>query len=304
MQTKIMIATLAGVALLASSCKLDDPKNELNINETTNNLIIPADPAEEVAVQGECAYSYNFDLVSGKVAVSTSDLNLNNGKASFTTSAMPFKLYYYGNKRIYSFNGGNGQMAGSMAGKQVSGLNGVLSEEFFLLLTNFTIYPIGSMQQMPIMEYKAGDYTIKTFASDSYFRGKTETTYPGKGGMKTYATEDPVYRIYMSQDFKKANVVIYNVRFAEEMPHPLQAVVLEGLELKFDRNGYTVTGADIVPKMWESNGLTPNEDRTFDSFRFSITNGNMATAECEYVCAKVFNGKFSGRCVPSLSEEK
>lgn len=303
---KISILTLSLIGIMSAagftSCGVDDPKSEMTLSEAVNNIVIPSDSEGEVSVQKDCKYSFVFDFVNNEVAISTADLQLGGSKASFTTEPFDFKLLYYGNKRIYTFNGGEGTLAGggTQAGKEVKDFKGVFSEEFFLFVYDYGFYPASSRMYMPLLSYKAGDYTVKTFASDSYFAGTTTTTYPGKDGMQSFNSDDAIYRIIFSEDLKTADVVIYDIKFAQEMPNPLKMVVLENVEVKYSANGYSISGENIMPKYLEGDGLTDYPERVFDSFHFETVAGDMANGKCEYVCAKVFKGEFYGRCIPSL----
>ena len=50
---------------------------------------------------------------------------------------------------------------------------------------------------------------------------------------------------------KKATVILYDVKLAEEMPQTISNIVLSNLDLGFSSSGIYVSGSNVVPSVYE-----------------------------------------------------
>lgn len=281
---------LALLSLLAlTSCDLNKDVEERSFSVAVNQLVIPDDPSKEITAQGNISMAIKLDLNSSKIQITSTDVNI--GALSGAVALDPTKFYYGVTQaaEIYTFLNAQGKFG---SGYNVSNASGVVSS-------------LSSLTYTLLMSYNVNDRTVKTFPVRPLFSGKTVTKYMmGPAGEKTSENEKGLYEVTFSTDMKKASVVIYNIKFAEEMPAVLDAVILNDLAVEYDENGYTISGTDIIPDVKESNGLTPYPNFPFASFKMWTTTADLASVDCEYVVnAKiqeremVFRGAFSGRCV-------
>lgn len=293
---------IAGTAVLVSlaSCDLDKGVSSESFSVKVSNLYIPSDPAEEVTFQHNCAYALNMDYSAGKMSVASADLKIDGKETSFTADNMPMKSYFGGVDKTWAFKNGQATLAD---GTLLTDMNGYLSTMVQYYEIASDVYEAYLTRPMLVMSYKLGDMTVKTFSPNTYFRGETVTTYPDRtGAMSEYKSTDAVYRVLFAEDMKTANVVIYNIKFASEMPNPLEVVVLENLDVSLSQSGYTITGTDVVPKMREGEGLTDVPERIFNSFKLYTSGNDLTTVKCEYVVSSVFHGSFEGFSVVRFTD--
>lgn len=298
---KTLALALPALALLGS-CSLDNGKDEISFTEAVNNLIIPDDDAAEVTVQAKGTYNFVYDFAGYKMSITTNDLMINGKTGGMQTNAMDFQLLSNGAARLMVFDDGTGAATGALGGMKVSDVEGITSEEYFYYSTPVAIFPAFAMNVMPLIQYEIGDYTVKTFASNSYFVGTTDTSFTMGGQASTFKCEEAIYRVVFNDDLKKANLVIYNIQFAAQMPK-LAAVVLEDLNVEYSRDGYKITGSEVEPKMLDGSTLVPYPDRIFNSFELKTVSDDLAVVECKYTCAQIFHGEFKGRCVPQVNKD-
>lgn len=55
---------------------------------------------------------------------------------------------------------------------------------------------------------------------------------------------------------KKATVILYDVKLAEEMPQTISNIVLSNLDLGFSSSGIYVSGSNVVPSVYEGGVAT------------------------------------------------
>lgn len=286
----LSLIAVGGLCVGAVGCS-SDPENTTTMSIRVSNYIVPDNLAEEVSVQHDCSYNLRLDNIKGGITISTTDLNLNGSTVGFTSNEMSFVRYGYQGGWSLDFAQGNAHLSNGM---ELSGLYGYVTSMVNYMspvgdpFTNLTPNP------MVVAQYHVGDFTVHTFSPNSYFTGKTTTDFqkPGDSGVTEFSTTDAVYRVNFAKDMKTANVVIYNVKFAENAP-ALKAVILKNLPVELTREGYLISGKDIVPEMQEGTQATPYPQRPFTSFNIK-SSADLTKIDCEYVVAKIFHGKFSG----------
>lgn len=286
----LSLIAVGGLCVGAVACS-SDPENTTTMSIRVSNYIVPDNLAEEVSVQHDCSYNFRLDNIKGGITISTTDLNLNGSTVGFTSNEMPFVRYGYQGGWSLDFAKGNAHLSNGM---ELTGLYGYVTSMVNYMspvgdpFTNLTPNP------MVVAQYHVGDFTVRTFSPNSYFTGKTTTDFqkPGDSGVTEFSTTEAVYRVNFAKDMKTANVVIYNVRFAESAP-ALKAVILKNLPVELTREGYLISGKDIVPEMQEGTQATPNPERTFTSFNIK-SSADLTKIDCEYVVAEKYHGKFSG----------
>lgn len=311
---KIVLSLLAVGGLFLSSCNVGNGENYQNVAYSPTNLIIPTDGSAPIMSQG--VYPIKFDFNDGTAAVSGA-LRMNDSEFSFIGD--PVKYVDYGYKQVIKgvsgmFSKDNLEMKN---GKFMISAYDALPENFnpmkvftptvksdkggTTFLTGTLITPVS--QGVPAIfvgYYQMGDrYNVHTFSTDTFYCGTTTTGYA--------TSTNTVYRVIMDIANKKATLLIYGAKFADEMPS-LSAIILPELDIVANSNGYEIVGKDIVPLVPESNSLmgelsecTPNENYIFNSFRMSTVDQMLTRVNMNYSVAGRFNGQFSG-CYVNLPD--
>lgn len=296
MKIKNTILTASAVALTAlmSSCNMDNNSTQY-FNVSLCNLVIPADADAEVTAQSKVNYKVLYHLGNGTATVTSDAMNIGGKSISLTSDPMKFseRISTSGYARNFS---GNGSMSDGTA---VTGLTGFESTLFYYYPT---VVP-GIVGVTPItncvgLKYNVGsEYEVKTFGQDMYFAGETVTHFsmPDAPG-QSFSYKESIYRIVFSDDLSKATVVIYNAKFAPQAP-TLTAVCLTGLEVKLNRNGYDITGENVIPKVLETDGVTEYQHYIFNKFSFQSAGDMLTKCVCSYTVAGSFQGAFEGAYV-------
>lgn len=297
---KLVLAAIPLTALMMGACNSSEPVSETTYQIRMNNLIIPHSPAEEVTVQTNVQYSSKMDYVNNSLTLTANDVEINGTKYTFTTPAMPMQYLNSGGFWTAYFK--NGQ---ANAGNFVSVLDitGYLSNiVYFVRPTSEQIYAEATSPQV-IMSYNIQNSTVKTFVTNSYFVGDTETTYPSSEGMQKFTNNEMIYRVRFHSDMKYADIVLYAAKFAPTMPRVLEAIYLEKLPVTFDRHGYTISATDVIPLVLEGTSTTPYPDFIFNSIEVKTADDDLTKINCNYTVARVFNGSFTGYNLQTVSNE-
>lgn len=302
--TRLFGIALAASALMLQGCSLDGGENSQTINLSTCNLIIPDDPDAAVSVQSNCEYTIRYDFTNTTLTINSSDIDWQGTKAALGTNDIPFKWYNTGNTQTYTFSDGTGSFQGGSYRSEVTNVSGYTTNQVYFYLSPYDPYPIVAESIVPVFQFKAGDTTVKTFQANNFYGGKTTTKYQMGATENEFENDEPIYRVSFASDMKTANVVIYKVRFAEEMPVTLEAVVLKSLPVEFNHSGYRISAENVVPEMLDGTTFVPFEDRTFDSFEFETVNADLTKVKCTYTCAGIFHGSFEGMSVAEFLSAK
>lgn len=155
-----------------------------------------------------------------------------------------------------------------------------------------------SNRYITVASFNIGDtYKVSTFQPNTFFKGTTKTEYPNapEGG---YINDEILYRFILNKDenqnYTTADMVLYNARFAEAMPFPLEAMVVKGLDVNFSADGVSITGDNIKPE-WYTNGVYVPMDRyIFYNLDFHTTNDANTECELTYQVGADYFGSFTG----------
>lgn len=259
---------------------------------TVSNYYIPDNTEEPITVQHGCTYNMVFDNVSSKMTFAATGIKLpGQSEQVMTSKEFKFDRLAYGSSETSLFHNGNATLGNGMPVSQITGYvtnmvnyEAISPDPFY----NFTPNP------MIVVSYRVGDYLVRTFARNAYFSGTTNTYFkmPGAESASTYTTKECTYRVNFSEDMKSANIMLYNVKFAENMK-PIQAVILKSLPVALTREGYVIEGTDVVPEMMEAGEATPFPSKIFNNIQVKST-PDMRTIKCEYLVAGMFHGAFEG----------
>lgn len=298
MKIKNLILGIAGFGLVFSSCNLDS-ENEDNYTSGTYkcaNLVVNS---AGDAFASNATYSMMFYYLDGTLSATTGDLNLGgSSNVSFTTNAMPCETRLYDVNGtaldVTTFSGGTA----NAGGQQVTNLSGFLSSIVNWLSTNDPVNPAYKfVAQIPVvMSYNVGNaYTVKTFMPDAIYTGTTRIATVGSPA-EPFTNDGVRYRVIFSSDYKKADVIFYNAKFAEAMPVTIN-FVLQNLDVEFNRNGYVISGKDLTPSLYESDGLTPAPNYQITSFEFINASDDLTVGTAMYtvqIGKAQYNGDFTG----------
>lgn len=308
MKTKALFLGIIGLGMAMSSCNLDNDNDSNYMTGTYDccNLVIPADGGNASASAG--SYNMAFYYMSGTMTAATSNLNLGFGTFGFTTNEMDSETRYYDvNGKTLDVTSFSGGMANSN-GISVQNLKGYLTSIVNLLNTNDPVNPAYKfIGRVPVvMSYTVNyDYTVKTFMPDAIYSGTTHIATAGSTE-EPYTNPDIRYRVIFDTDFKKADIIFYDAKFSPMMPRSIY-FVLQDLNVEFTKNGYKITGKDLIPDLYEANGLTPAPNYPFTEFEFINTSDDLTTATCNYtvqIGPAQYYGDFQGYyCLTGKNQE-
>lgn len=310
----LFLLGILGMGMGMSSCSLDDDdedKNGIDDNNYQSTVYICANHVtapDGQAFATNANYTMTFYYMLGTASVSTSDLSLGYGNMGFLTNGMDLTTtyYQYNGQRldVTSFSGGTG----SGNGVTVANLGGFTSSIVNILGTNDPINPMYPfISRIPlVMSYKANnDYTVKTFMPDAIYTGNTTIATVGSEA-DPFQNDAIRYRVVFDKDFKKADVIFYNAKFADRMPVTIN-FVLQDLDVEFNRNGYVLKGENLTPSLYESDGLTPAPNYQVTSFEWINTSDDLTVSSARYtvqIGPAQYLGTFQGFYVLSKSEKE
>ena len=252
MKKRLIYALALGAMFSFASCEKENenkstasytiPTYSLIVSQNVNGL---SDEGKSVAYS---PYKFNFDLLKGTVVLAP-DLNYGKLPFSFATGDMPYMAGYY-----YGEDGGLRELIKFESAKQGNIYN---IEGQIFTPANLPPYVNGAPAvSVPgdgmylVMHYYYGsDYEVYTFWKDVTFRGTTTTSYAYEGENKQFSNKEMSYRVIMDIDAKKATVILYDAKFAEEMPNAISDIEIKDLTLQFNVAGYRIYGENITPSV-------------------------------------------------------
>lgn len=305
MNTKTLLLSLFSASILMSSCNLgnDNEDNYQTGTYTCANLVIPAN-GESFATKA--SYNMTYYFLSGTAALSTSNLSLGYSTVSFMSSQMPCETRLYNvdgkTKDVTTFSGGMANDNGVV----IQNIKGFTSSIVNLVDDNLPLMPgFPFIGRIPlVVTYTANyDYTVKTFMPDAVYTGTTTIMTQGSENAP-FNNSGILYRVAFSEDLKKANVFVYNGRFAENMPVTMN-FMLKDLEVEYTRNGYIISGKDLIPMIPEGNDYTDyGQAYVFNNFELINSSEDLTVSTVMYtvqIGKAKYNGSFTGHYVLSGS---
>lgn len=303
MKKTVIAAALITAPFLLSSCSnLDEPgggqTQEVKIACSVINHLTPFDSSKEI-VMTKGDYNVLLNAPKRTASVSTSNLKFGNSDHTFGTKDMAMTAtgytvgYSYG--EIYAFRGTDGNMASS-GNAEITDLSAKVTPFGYFSKVYVPGYPqYSAMPLRLVMSYRYdSEYTVRTIPADSFYSGKTTSTYPVQGGaVESYETETPLYRLVLNTEKMTADVIIYDAQFAPQMPK-MTAMVVKGLTLTATRDGFTAKGESIIPETVEGGMVTPFPSFPFNTIEVRSTGGDLTQATIDYSVGGRFTGKFTG----------
>ncbi len=306
---KKLIFAAAGAALVSlASCSDNNSVSTMSIPVTTYSMITNLVDGGDPVVAGTL-YKFNLDMMTGTATVGGELPLSTDNKVTFVTNNLTCAIGTYTFEESYREVIKMESMKAGTASNKEDLIN------FKCDLTQLAYFP-KKIQGLPefsyptylryaVMNFNLGqNYLVRTFWPDMTFRGTTTTSYPASdGSLKTFTNKDVQYRIVMNLKEKKATVILYDVKLAEEMPQTISNIVLSNLDLGFSSSGIYVSGSNVVPSVYEGGVATPNSKYTFDSFQCDMT-GDLTTATMCYNVAGSYSGHFSGSYILKVASNE
>lgn len=299
---KLLLFASAALALVATSCT--SPEDTTSSTSCSTYNLITGKDGSVISVY-PAVYSVNFNFTNSTIALSNESMNLGGSETTtFATVNMPLFVGSFGYQGDSYCEGGyyevirfSSQDAGSTKVGAIKELSGSINSTAYYCAG--TIPEVGG-QAVPynskyiIMKYNLGDdMLVRTFWPDAVFCGKTVTSFTDKNGVTgSYETEGIGYRVVLDVSKKKASMVLYNAKFAEQSPQ--MTLVLKNLDVAFNAGGYVISGTNVIPNTIEGAALQENPSFPFNDITFTVNGDDLTQAECTYTVAGRFHGVLTG----------
>ena len=300
---KFYLLGAAGLLLAFSSCSKDS-YHEVSTTYYASSLTIvtSVDEGNVTVIPG--VYAFNVEVVNDSQTVSVAspgELIADNTALSFVTSR---EKYLTTGNDIFVANvtgtvGNTGMNLNKATFLACNPIDSYFSYGYYNDLSDIGDYTfqIGDVGRIAVAQYNIGDsFKVNTFPETSFFKGTTKTTY--SANPNGFQTEDITYRfsIYYDNDNKEylADMILYNARFAEEMPMSLAAVLVKGLNVEFNPDNVTITGENIIPYWYTNSAYQELARYIFKSVTFETTNSSYTDAKLIYEVGTDYVGEFEG----------
>lgn len=304
---------MASLGLFAVSCKeSSEPYSyKSTVSVQAYNLFTSATDDEEPVV-GTAVYSLTMTYPDPKISVSSSKMIVpGNTQIDFSVSDMSMTTdnYQWNGivRQTISFNGNNSSLPA------ITDFRGCISNAVnyhpdFPKQESVPGYSwktpstgVNGLYSYVFLQYDYDKWNVRTFWNDMTYSGLTITSYLSGDETISFNNENVYYRVIMKgtgADLNKADILIYDAKFAEPMPQ--MTLVLKGLDLEFTNDGYTISGQNIVAEMKGDGGLVPFPAFPFTSFK-AVFNGKLTGMNASYTVENkasgaVYTGLFNGSC--------
>lgn len=276
----------AGLPLLLASCtNNDDPTFERTVGYNVCNLIVPVDQSQKPYAQTG-SFTFVTESYAGTVKVGSEGVSVNNTTYPIQTSNLPMA-----STNAFSFAFSTPLLYGEGANYKIQDFSGqvtnVINSANLLNLPPVpTVSGITDFGTACLINYEISNIAlVKTFQREAYYTGITTSQF----GSSSAESKDAVFRIILDVEKNKATAVIYNAQFAPMMPK--LTFILRDLQLVYTRDGYKVSGENIVP---EGVDKSPYPAFPFDSFTLSTSDKFLTTATIDFSVASKYQGQFKG----------
>lgn len=301
MKKTILFGAVAGAMSLGlTSCDLDSPESFTTVQKQTLNLVSPLNGEGDSFVakstyQLKMSSKSTLELRASKLAIPGKEIDFSTNPIKYQAGIIQTTA---GNGEVTYFNDGTA----SSAGVSVSNLNGVLSG-----LTYWYNYTVPGFQNPVfqetspalVMQYTLNDqYAVRTFPQTAFYRGATRLQYSINGQGGNVFEKSPIsYRVSLSDDFKTADLMLFDCQFAEAMPADKapKCLVLRNLKVEYTNGGYTISADEVTPAQPEGTVLVDNKNFTFKNIRISTVSNDLTKVNLSYSV----NGKLSVNMGPA-----
>ena len=288
---KLLFPLACALMVVGVSCD-DDPKQPVNTHQLKGELptcIIPEDETKPVTLTGSQTYAFTLYDLTGLWTVSANNVNVPGfGTLEFTTPNMAASGTY---NRYLDFL----SPFTAKSGETISNFKALLCSDYYYYTGESSTSTLQMGWLCSLSFDVPGKYKVRAFPDRAYFGGSTTSSFSGSDGSEQhYTSESAQFGISLDIESRTAEIIIYNAKFAEQMP-AISRMKLSGLTLEGDReHGYEIKGTDITPLVGEGQGAVPYPSFVFNEIEFHPTNDLMNRAECDFEVAVRYKGKFTG----------
>lgn len=273
MKKSLILAAFAATLLATTSCSDDENKLTQSFGVAVLNHV--TGDGEPKIIPSNYAFSINYTDQKMDIA---NTLPLASSQIKFTLEDASYKFTNF----AYQVSVTSIPVTGSTT--EVTGFLSRLST----LQVAAPEVP-GSIQFLStpaaIIGYSYGDVKVRTFPIDGVYTGNTTTTV---NGASPFTTDKPLYRFKIDPSKLTATLLIYYGKFSDNPRMPELNLVLEGLKVEADENGYTISGENVVP-------VTMGEGTPYPAFTF-------AEVKYETLGADLTTGRLSFRIPSQMGE--
>lgn len=290
MKMKKSIIYLAAVVMMLSTagCVKDEPDVSYTVGMNMGAAVVPVNnPSAGYFTNG----NFQFQFETSDCLLRVTDINLPGEEKIDLSVNAPFLNFNFTNSTSVSQLNCLGKSYPATVPSDASASNVIAA-----MVYGVVKYPGGGLITMPASIYspavsmRLGDYRIASVPLNCYYQGVT------KSNIDNFESTDGYYGVSIDAKTKKALVVIYEIKFADQMPK--LNIVLRDLDVVFTTNGYKIVGDNVVPEMIEGTSSTPNPNFKFDSFDLTSRFDHMGEIAIQFRVAGRYEGSFSGSYSP------
>lgn len=321
MNKAIKLLTLAAVAATILTGCNKDQESYTTFSVRTYSYVTAHG---ERPVISTSEYSFDCNYSTGSSVVAAKGFNTSDGVASFTTGGVPFDSYSMSTEfgPASLFTGKIAKAGKTTDGEEITDFSYTCGPLYLPPRDYWNLqYTVaeGSGLPHPDLGFAAtrttglclnavigGTTRLRTFQSDLTFIGKTTTTVGGNPE-SAYENSGIRYRVKMNIETGKADVIMYDVKFNSSMPD-FKQLILSGLDLVFDEQGYRISGHDLTPLY--INGGVLVEQPMFPISDFTLVSGDdlvgatiifTVAPRIPQMAGVTFNGSFAGDCMVKVN---
>ena len=225
---KRLLLPMIALGVMAVSCDVNDKDSYQTIRYGDYNLVVDLDNPDQPAQATSGSYEVKYVFNKLTADVKTSDLIINNQKASFETDTMR----YGGNETQILFSKlGIADKSGTVKDLSATVDNGY---KFYSVNTDGS-EPKFYYDQRLVMRYTYNDrYSVRTFCSESSYFGES-TVYDD---VESCNTKESPYRINIDFSKNLATIVVYSPKFSENQKDVINVIQIEEVPVKFTHDSY------------------------------------------------------------------
>ena len=293
-KTLLLLSTVWFVSL--TSC-LSNNNGSMTQNLTVPAINIVTSIGTGITSASLGSYTGSLIMSDGTAQFATSNLLFNNSTISVTTDLSP---YFSTGYNVYLKNV-QGIVSGGSQSQFMDRGSFLLTPFYYPQVTNsediykynLPEYPYyGNVTSILASRYYIGtELLVRTFQQDTFYQGKTTSWYDDN----TNENSEIVYRLVLSEDFKTADLIMYQAKFSAHPMEPIkQAIILKQLPVNYNSEGITISATEVIPYTVEGSSTTPSPSWTFDRIVFQTYGDMLQNCNISFTVAGQYNGSFDG----------
>ncbi|MDE6027346.1 MAG: hypothetical protein K2G23_04705 [Muribaculaceae bacterium] len=308
---KIFTIGLFAAGMMLASCDKESVNRSTEQIQTYNYVTHTNGQGDPVITKGY--YNFGFDYVNRTVVLSTDMVQYGEDQdTGFSTESFAFTYVGVGGfegGQVNVLHGADQFPCTARNGMKITALRFELTPAYYTPpMIEYDVDPDPSFPfPQPDLSYKARegsapkiryrlgeDYQVYTFWPDLYYKGVTKTEVIGDAS-SAFESLAVGYRVKFDVKKKKAQVVLYDVKFHPDMPK-MECLILPDLDVNFTNNGFEIEAANVNPLYIEGRKIMENPRFPFTTFKF-VAQDNMVEGNCDFTVAGRFHGSFTGKYV-------